>query len=303
MKKTPSTYCVAAAIILITTLAFGWAGADDAGSITSAYVAPDARNILLKYEGPIGKHVAFIMQNPSRLVVDFDATRLGPVPRKIKVSQEPIDEVRLGYDGGRARLVVDFGERPVPSFKVQRGPNLVSIFLNDAEGQAESSERVKPRASSSVSSSWRPPGWTPSVAKEDDASIRVKTAGIKDNLVFVELTDRKDPKFRYRLVVDVDVNALRVKNAALSDAKGNVKRFDLADAEGSPSAPADSPRSVTIGPRKDVVASDTGQPSAKPKFKWGLPATDAGRTPNKVGKTGSLHIEEFQLRPKNSDPR
>ena len=303
MIKTPSKYYVAAALILISALAIGPAWADDSGSITSAYVAPDARNILLRYDGPIGKHAAFVMQNPSRLVVDFDATRLGSVPRKIKINQEPIDEVRLGHMGGRARLVVDFGDRPIPSFNVQRGPNLISISLGATEGSPELPQADKPRVRSQVSAGQIPQVSGAAGSRENGSAVRVKTAGIKDNLVFVELADLKDPKFRYRLVVDLDVAGLRVKNAALSDAKGNVKRFDLADAEGSPAGPTDGSRVATIGPRKDFVAQDSNQLSAKPKYKWGMPATDAGRTPNKVGKAGPLHIEAFQLRPRASNPR
>ena len=51
-------------------------------------------------------------------------------------------------------------------------------------------------------------------------SVSVKTAGVTDDLIFVELASKKDPSATYRLVIDVDVEALQVKQATVSDAQG-----------------------------------------------------------------------------------
>ncbi len=60
---------------------------------------------------------------------------------------------------------------------------------------------------------------------------------MSDDLIFVELADRKDPTRAYRLVMDFDYDSLQLRTATFSDASGNVKRFDMALNPASGEAP------------------------------------------------------------------
>ena len=97
--------------------------------ITNVQIAPDQKQLMIKADKALGAHSAFAFENPYRLVIDFESTGLGKVPAKIKVDKPPINEIRLGKNGHRARIVVDFGEYPVPPFMVERKGNLAVVAL------------------------------------------------------------------------------------------------------------------------------------------------------------------------------
>ncbi len=283
--------------------AFGQAPGPEPGKITGVQISRDARSIVIRSEGPVGRHSAFVIKNPFRLVVDFDSTALARVPGRINVPGDRIREVRLGHKDSRTRLVVDFGDRPVPAFKIARGPGRIHIALGNGTLSSGAGARVKPKSPQPPPSravmQEKP---TPRASTADVGErLAVKSAGVKDKLVFLELTDRKNPRSSYRLVVDLDPSVMVVKNATISDAKGNVKRFDLA-ADNSQSASASPQETRGIrGPRKSVEPEAFGKES-KPKFKWGMPAVER-KQPAEARSTesGPFKLEQFRLEARKSD--
>ncbi|MGB6066534.1 MAG: AMIN domain-containing protein, partial [Desulfomonilaceae bacterium] len=101
----------------------------EAANITSVQVAPDLKQITITCDRPIGRHSAFVIRQPFRLVVDLESTGLGNIPRRINVARNPLSEIRVGYANSRARVVVDFGEHPVPPFKVYEQNNSLVVCL------------------------------------------------------------------------------------------------------------------------------------------------------------------------------
>ena len=243
----------------------------------------DLKHIKIKFSGQVGRHTAYVVERPYRLVMDFEATGLGKVPPRIKVDRGPIREIRLGSTSSRARVVVDFGENPVPPFNLSTHQELVVVTLGKTEpalGRSDTSPEpilsVPPPISGSVAS----PGAVPADhvrSAKADSLLSVKGAGITDDLIFVELADRRDPRRIYRLVVDFDYQSLLLRKATLSDSQGNLKRFDFA----SDVAPAVAPREISnlsAGPRKTWAAAASGS-HAKHVPKSGSQWSGSGTNP------------------------
>ncbi len=218
---------IAVFVCLIVASPLGWAWAADR-KILGVQVSPDLKRITIKCDSPAGKHSSFVIQRPQRLVLDLESTALGTVPTKIAVGREPINEIRLGFLNERARVAIDFGDSAVPPFKIEKVNNDIVVSLERglavcspgavAGGQrgAACSARYAQAASAK-----------PANPRPDGAAIAVKHSGVANNMVYVELTNRKNPKQSYRLVIDVDPEAMQPRNATLSDSSGSLKKYEM----------------------------------------------------------------------------
>ncbi len=116
---------------------------------------------------------------------------------------------------------------------------------------------------------------------------------MKDDLIFVELANKKDPKRTYRLVVDLDMEKLQVRQATVSDGQGNLKKFDVTVSNAGTEAPA-APENRSVGPRK--TAGPTAAPRRRP------PQVQVGRSGRRKrqGPTAKLNagppirVERFE---------
>jgi hypothetical protein len=280
-------------LIIVVTFGTAW-GADR--KILGVDVSPDLKHITIKCDSPAGKHSSFVIQGPYRLVLDLESTALGSVPSKINVGRDPINEIRLGFLNERARVAIDFGDSVVPPFKIEKVKNdiVISIDRGLASARREGTRpstaapRVEPVASPSVAERARP--------RPDAAEIAVKHSGVANNMVYVELTNRKNPKQSYRLVIDIDPEAMRPRKATLSDTRGNLQKFEMSASTDPIPEAASEPARTAVGPRKAPLAAEN-QESDKKKFQWGAqPAAQSTGTSSPPSKCGVLfHIEEFQL--------
>lgn len=303
------------------------------GEITAVQVAPDFSSITIRSDGQLGKHSAFVIDRPYRLVVDFESTGLGKLQGKIRVDKGPMNEIRLGYNNNRARVVVDFGDTPVPAYQIERKDNLAVIALGKAQGTPtprpassapktqtvakpspvappdapshQDGSRSEPAPAQPSPTPTRPeasPSGAPAVEK-DNSSVSIKDAGVRNNLVFVELVDRKDPKVTYRLIVDLDMDDLNIRSASLSDSRGKLKKFEFLKSETELMSSAGAGTKGVVGPRKQFTASEPPG-SRDNKYQWGESSIGAERIVRKEPKnTGwPLRIEEFQLQARKSEP-
>jgi hypothetical protein len=283
-------------LICLTFLApFGSAwGADR--RILGVQVSPDLKHVTIKCDSPVGKHSSFVIQGPCRLVLDLESTELGSVPSKIAVGRDPINEIRLGFLNERARVAIDFGDHAVPPFRIEKVKN--DIVVSMERGLAGSGrEATRPSvAVPRVEAAASPSGPERTRPRPDAADIFVKHSGAANSMVYVELTNRKNPKQSYRLVIDMDPEAMQPRKATLSDARGNLQKFEISPStEPGPEA-ASEPARTAVGPRKGPVASEN-QESDKKKFQWGAqPAAQSNGASSRSSKSGVLfHIEEYQL--------
>ena len=284
--------------------------AQERGRITAVRLTPDLKQIMIRFEGEIGKHSAFVMANPCRLVLDFEATGLAKLPGKISVNRDPISEIRLGAVASRSRLVVDFGDQPVPAFKIEQGGDMVTVRLSpDSMSGKRANARPAPHTPRRSSSAGEPhakeslapsksasPGT--SQAKPLDSRMVVKTAGINENLVFVELADSQNRKKVYRLVVDLDREQMNVRRATVSDEAGNLKRFDLAAVGQNQQIAGDGPdpQGLSAGPRKQSPVPAQPAELKPAKFKWGTQSSTLAESPQPAAvKRPGLRMKGFTL--------
>lgn len=107
----------------------GSAFADVSGQITGVRLDPEKGRIVILAKGNVGKHLARVIGGPNRLVMDFAHTGVSNVPAKIAGGTYDIHEIRVGASKSRARVVVDFRNRPVPPFTVRRGGGEILVVL------------------------------------------------------------------------------------------------------------------------------------------------------------------------------
>jgi hypothetical protein len=289
MLKSPLWLAGALAVGLLLSSAQVQAAEGGAGKITAVDLAPDGTRISVTLQGPVGKDVAFVMEQPYRLVIDFPNTSLGQVARKIPGQLYPVREVRMGENESRARLVADFGSTPVPPFKINRiGDRVFVLFQNganraDAWRQGEDMPRVSAKAPAYHSA--RP------LSQQVRPSVVVRKASVHGHLISLDLASPRPGGPRHRLVLDCDPEDLSVRNATISDASGSVKRFDLVRR----SSPGTDSEPVARGPIKGDQ-SRVAERTPVRKFKWGMPATSERQLRSPEEKRGPFRLEELKLK-------
>jgi len=301
----------------------------DTAEITSVQVAPDFSHISIHSNGPLGKHSAFVIDRPYRLVIDFESTAIGNTKSKVRVDRGPLIEIRLGYNKGRARVVIDFGEHPVPPFNIDRKGDAFVVSLGQTHlipeergaSRQEPSLKKQPHRSPEMPAqavkSLSKPTTAPQPKAEpeshpaslsrfqqhgDDSAITVKDAGIKSNLVFVELVHKGDPRISYRLIVDLDIEDLNIRSASMSDAKGNLKKFQISKTETEKLTQSRSESGATTGPRRQSATGLTAsaQVTSGITARPGAESPRLQTTPKNSTNGWPFKIEEFQPQPKTA---
>lgn len=270
------------------------------GSVTGVQMSDDRSKILISFDGTIGKHSTSVLARPARVVIDIDPAVLGSVPPRARPKNGPIEEIRVGSLNTRVRVVLDFGSHPVPAFRVQRTEHAVAVVFGKSlpKTALASTSREKPPAPFLVHT--RSPKPQASPGRTAGSTVQVKTSGVRDNLVFVELGDRSDPRRSFHLVMDVDVQTLRVKHVSLSDAKGNLKRYELSDRDASRGM-SENVAGLVKGPRKGPQQT---LPDSRPpirKYQWGEAATQPGPvTESVLREKMPFRIEQLRLERRKS---
>lgn len=83
----------------------------------------------------------------------------------------------------------------------------------------------------------------------------VKAVDPEDGLIFLELTDKKDPRSTFRILMGIDSDHYIVRRAIIYDALGNYNRFDLSDVTFLKSVP-DFRFEVAAGPAETISPGD-----------------------------------------------
>ena len=336
IKMTSKLFLVFFGILAITPILFDSCPAQESmpGYITSVRISPDLRQVVVKADGVLGKHSAFAFDKPYRLVVDFDSTALGKVSNRIRVEKGPISEIRLGKFENRARLVIDFGAVPVPTYAIERQANMAVIALgetglipreNHGENVQEDDRKAQKRPS--VKSQPTPPKKeqvktvesvpapapmkNPIPNPQPQATLgssssdpSVKKVLLSNDLLLVEFQDPRNPGLSYNLAIDIDLKGQTLRSASLSDLKGEVKRFEISEMTEPREVSTDANRGSsgsTTGPRK-VGASNTvfeNKPMEKPRNVFNIrPSVTSMEPPEGPAAQNPLKMEEFKLQVK-----
>ena len=302
--------------------------------ITNVKVSPDQKQIVIKGNKTLGIHSAFAFENPYRLVIDFENTGLAKVPAKIKVDKPPINEIRLGANTRRARLVVDFGEYPVPPFMVERKGNLAVVALGSVPTDPRMIQRnsaAETRPKPSHVSAQQPqhhvvqkrettpvppstPSPSPSVSsvapskKTGQPGFTVKQSLVTNNMLLVELQNSKSPSETYRIVLDLNLDDMTVHNASISNSNGLVKRFNLVDSgpkvvQNEPGQEEAANGPASVGPRKKSKLVVEQKSFDQPKYSWGSKNSSSPEfdSPNQQSAgSNPFRLQKFELKSKDS---
>lgn len=281
------------ALVLVALLAAP-AMADDA-TIVGIRVSPDVSKIAIESDSPLSAHKAFVIGNPYRLVMDFPNTALARRLSRIKVDKEPIREIRLGSTASRTRVVIDFGRSPAPPYKIRReGTHLVVSLGRGLPVPRHAVAEKKEKAAPARPSKPRPKPVAKPAENKEKSSLQIKSADVVDGLVVLELTDTKSPTRTCKLVLDVDMEQMKVCRAAHNDGKGRLTCTDLREDATEKRTP-EKPAGPVRGPRKAPTAEPSEVPK-KARYNWGLPKVESrGPTRSHSSKIGPLHIERFVL--------
>ncbi len=297
IKYTVCCFC----ILMIACHAHAGMTADE-GMITGVRLAPDLNHLVIQHNGRIGSYATFVMGHPYRLVLDVRSTCLAKIPPKIKVDRAPIDEIRLGYANSRVRVVVDFGDNPVPPFQIERGAREIRLNMGKrlALGIERSSKSEKRKV---TASSWARAASCTDSSPKATAAMRIKSARVDDNRVLLELADPQKPGKAYLVTVETNTREFKMRSATLRDPHGTVQRFDLGT--GKNSVPGVKVETVEPADRREATGEDqTPSRDAKAKFTWGRHsgphAAHAAAGPT---KQEALRVERFvsQASPQSID--
>ncbi len=69
----------------------------------------------------------------------------------------------------------------------------------------------------------------PDIDRNFDMNFPEKALDTMENLIFLELTDKKTDHTTYRILLGIDAKAFTVRRAVIYDALGNYNRFDLSN--------------------------------------------------------------------------
>lgn len=269
MDSPVHRYAFAGLICLMCLVGPGSLWASPQGNIVGVNVSQDAKHIVIRHEGVADRYSAFAIGGPNRLVIDFQETSLLNVPHKIRVGRNSIREIRLGYSGSRSRVVVDFGDSPVPPYRLHPESRRLVLVLGKAlHGVRTSSLRskrpapVSPQAPKLAKASTKPASRTLNKPK-----LSIESADVKDGQIVLELAERTHPKRTCRLVLEVDMDRMKVRRAAIDDPKRNLRSRALMKSHRNAAA---SPRysGSRRGPRKEAPDLDSSAPSAR-AYRWG----------------------------------
>jgi type IV pilus assembly protein PilQ len=76
--------------------------------------------IVISMKGEPGSITPLLMTKPNRLVVNFASTDVEKIRGKIKSSESGLNEIRIGGENSTAKVVMDFGDNPIPAYTIKR---------------------------------------------------------------------------------------------------------------------------------------------------------------------------------------
>jgi hypothetical protein len=262
------------------------------GTITGVRLAPDSSSVAVLYQGQVAKPSAVVMGHPYRLVLDFESSDLGKVGTKIPGKREPIKQVRLGHANARTRVVVDFGENPVPPFQIVHSAGQVTVTFGNRLCQSRDSFDEPAASSAKPRNQGETAGRVASLRAAKKLPLAVKTSEFQNNVVVVELKDARDPKQLYRLELDVDYGSSTVRRATLTETSSRVRSVSERLGIAAPGLKRDTEE---IQEGSVAKPADGTTPSTEiRKFTWGTAAAaDTSQSKPEPGGKNGLKVERY----------
>ena len=219
--------------LLLTTAVSTPVSAATTGSIEAIHVAPDTTSLTIKSQGHVGEHTASVIGNPYRLVIDFKQARMGErLPGRVRYETSPIKEVRVGRYHAGVRVVADFGVHPVPRYTILKSGNDLMVKFGEARMLSAGIESPKAPAvnAKKPSVSAKPTPAPAQVQTKEKSRLAVRSVELDHELVSLDISDTRNPSSKCRLVLELDMDQLKVRRASVSDDQGKLTTVNLSDA-------------------------------------------------------------------------
>jgi hypothetical protein len=259
------------------------------GKIAEVNVSADAQRVSIRTEGNVGRHAESAVSNPSRLVIDIPSATLARPLNVTGAGRECGLGIRAAKSDSGARIVLDFGDGPMPQYRIRKVGHYLLVFIQDwnPSGRPGSVTRPEPTATREVTPKrrlWaaREDDWrtTANSARRDDrqravpsvnhevtlmeprqgpreadrpeetaGEVFIKSAEVDDGTIVLQVARKDDPEKLYRIDLGVDFRDLGFKTAKISPVEEPEPQPAQVVARQSPFRNAAS-LPARIGPRK-----------------------------------------------------
>ncbi|MBI5252688.1 MAG: hypothetical protein HY912_24600 [Desulfomonile tiedjei] len=238
--------------LLLGSISWG-STAGASGEITEINVTPDCKRISVRADGQIGRHSLAVLAHPNRLVLDVEGNGLSKEPTISGTIAAGV-EVRAVRKGSGARVVMNFGNRPVPEHRIRTVGNYLLLFL---EGWG----------TPAGASNWTPPE-TPAVSKPkqdpvltSSADLQIKSADVTNGLIVLKVANRSHPERIFKIELGVDFDQLGFNTASIHPLSSFPKNStSTPNPSWSPRQPAEQkagPRKAQNSPEEDMKSAAT----------------------------------------------
>jgi hypothetical protein len=193
-----------------------------ANKITDLKVSSDSRRVVVTCDGPMIPAGVCRLEGPSKLAIDIPGIGLGDIAQSVQSSEGPSLEARVARTPSGVRLVLDFGEKPVPEHKIRRLENCLMVLLSPWATVPNESWSA-PAGDHSP-----PPPPTPRVPKQRERKppsvsshgvMEIKSAEVVNGLIVLKVVRKDNPARVYRIDLGVNLDKSGFNSANIYPAK------------------------------------------------------------------------------------
>jgi hypothetical protein len=211
------------------------------GEITEINITPDCRRIAVRADGNIGRHSLCALESPNRLVLDIEGNGVSKEPTISGTIAAGV-EVRAVRRGSGARVVMNFGNRPIPEHRIKSVGNYLLLFL-EGWGTAAGTSSLTPPEPRTVSR----PKQDPILSSSPD--LQIKSAEVNNGLIVLKVANRTHPERVFKIELGVDFDQLGFNTASIH----NLSTFQKNAASApKPAWSQRQPAEQKAGPRKGL---------------------------------------------------
>lgn len=211
--------------LLLVIGAIGIAQGADPGRIVEVKATEDFRRVIIRCQGMVEPPAAYELAEPSRLVIDFLHAGMGDVEGKKEYVGQSIREIRTGKLPKGSRLVVDFGENPVPQYQIRQIDNYFVVFLSDVPMEPAASAAPAPIRNAPI---WEETPFPVTAASDpgptDISGLVIKSAKVVKGMIVLEVENQSGQPKSYRVDIGIDFDQMGFHTAAVRRMKGITRR-------------------------------------------------------------------------------
>lgn len=216
--KKPLQISLIALIAAVTAL---FAGGVHGAEIRDLTISEDCRRLVVKFDGDVGLYMSQTLDDPPRLVIDFENAKPGPnLEPSRKLKNKPVKEIRIGKIRSGARVVLELDDYAVPEHKFRPMGDYLIVLLDSYKplSVASNASPWRGRASHHRSISPAPP--EPRIVNNpDESGLFIKTARVANGAILLDVAKTQSPDRVYQIKLEVDLRRHGFNTASIRPLK------------------------------------------------------------------------------------